>query len=473
MNIQNATWHRLFSQCCYKNKKLPLGQMSFLRDFTADRLGDLHPILYKSKDCAESVSDNTYQLSSGSAQRVMGQYFPYASYEVTFRTDAGSCGFAFHIPGMQVSVTCRADSLTFHALEKEETLPLAPTDGKRTMIVTCRRQNFDVYFCEDGAVRFFHSFTSDSFRDCDVQKVFQRGCVTLCAAGRVHIYAAEAYIDCGVGQADLRPVHYENGDILHENGKIYLTFSIRMQADGIQGIFSWVPGTAQLELVGALFFDCGDGRWRNYIASSLLYNRKTEQWYVWTSAFDNQLVLAYGACDGDPRFGLNVMDVTLMPLAEKHHRYEDFVGFLRDEDPDFYYDEKEKLWHLAICRLCPKQKVYRYAFFESEDPFTGYRYTGCSDDGSETGGSFVHVEGQTLFVCGNSFDKRANYRIYSPDGRKDARFDFDDGGFRGWGSVIPVKLGSRTRYFWITFDRSKGSDYTWSYGNIYCFEAME
>ena len=29
----------------------------------------------------------------------------------------------------------------------------------------------------------------------------------------------------------------------------------------------------------------------------------------------------------------------------------------------------------------------------------------------------------------------------------------------------------RTRYFWLTFDRHKGSDYNWSYGNLYCFEA--
>jgi hypothetical protein len=26
------------------------------------------------------------------------------------------------------------------------------------------------------------------------------------------------------------------------------------------------------------------------------------------------------------------------------------------------------------------------------------------------------------------------------------------------------------RYYWMTFDRHKGSDYNWSYGNLYCFE---
>ena len=75
------------------------------------------------------------------------------------------------------------------------------------------------------------------------------------------------------------------------------------------------------------------------------------------------------------------------------------------------------------------------------------------------------------FVCGNDFENRANYRIYTKDGMSEAKFDFDDGGFRGWGTIIPVTMGSRKRYFWLTFDRHNGSSYNWSYGNIYCLEA--
>ena len=54
-----------------------------------------------------------------------------------------------------------------------------------------------------------------------------------------------------------------------------------------------------------------------------------------------------------------------------------------------------------------------------------------------------------------------------------AAFDFPDGGFRGWGTIIPVRLGNRTRYFWLTFDRHLASDYKWSYGNLYCFESKQ
>jgi hypothetical protein len=110
-------------------------------------------------------------------------------------------------------------------------------------------------------------------------------------------------------------------------------------------------------------------------------------------------------------------------------------------------------------------------FFESDNPFKNFKYIGCGREGAETGGSFVNMNGELFFVCGNDFKKTSEYRIYSKSGMKIANFNYPDGGFRGWGSIIPVKLGSRTRYFWLTFDRHNGSPYGWSYGNLYCFVA--
>lgn len=149
-----------------------------------------------------------------------------------------------------------------------------------------------------------------------------------------------------------------------------------------------------------------------------------------------------------------------------------FKGISGDEDPDFFYDPKLERWHMAICRMDPAIKAYRHVFFESREPFTGYRCIGQGLDGAETGGSFVQLEGRTVFACGNDFHKASDYRIYSSDGMRNAKFDFPDGGFRGWGTLIPVPMGIRTRYLWLTFDRHNGSGYNWSYGNLYCFEAI-
>ena len=290
-------------------------------------------------------------------------------------------------------------------------------------------------------------------------------------SGNVTVNSVYSYLDSGVAIADMRPIKYENGDVLFENGKIYFSASLRLQAGCCQGVFSWIPGTAQLELTGAMFYDCGDGRWRGYVAPSILYHREKKEWYVWVSAFEYTHILAHGRFEGDPRFGINVIDVTSMTKAAEGDDFCDFVGFRGDEDPDFFYDKETGKWYMAICRLTPDTKKYSYVFFESDDPFEGYRHIGTSIDGCETGGSFVKIEGEQFFVCGNAFDKISEYRIYGKDGMSLAKFNYPDGGFRGWGSVIPVKMCGRTRYFWMTFDRHKGSGYNWSYGNVYVFEA--
>ena len=228
--------------------------------------------------------------------------------------------------------------------------------------------------------------------------------------------------------------------------------------------------TSDINLVGAIFFDSGDRVWRNYLASSIIFNRKTNEWYLWTSSFENGHILCNARFEGDPRFGINVIDTKFMETAE-NSGFTDFLGVQGDEDPDLYYDDEAGKWRLAICRPEPQNRKYRYMFFESDDPFVGFKCIGHAKDGEETGGSFVKIEGERVFICGNSFSDRADYRIYTKDALLRAKFDYDDGGFRGWGSVIPVKMGSRTRYFWLTFDRHNGSTYNWSYGNLYCFEA--
>lgn len=472
MEIKDMIFHRLFSKTLYKNLKLPLGEMTFSKDFVTDANGDPYPLAEKSADCDETVAHNRYILTRGSARRVMGAFFPYATYEVTFRTEGGGCGFHFSIPEGDASVLWRAGTVHFREADRWETVPCPAVEDALTLLVSCRPKAFDVYVLRNGSAEFVHTFGTQTFACSHRQKSFQRGFVSLAAEAPVTVEAASFYIDCGVSQADMRPICYENGEVMMENGLVYITISIRIQAEGFQGIFAWVPGTSDFRFTGALFFDSGDGKWCGYLASSLCYHRKWGKWLVWVSSFAHQHILCHGAFRGDPRFGVNVVDVQMMPQADEHSAFTDFVGFRGDEDPDFFYDEQEDCWYMAVCRVDPTQKAYRYLFFRSHDPFTGYTCIGKAYDGSETGGSFVDLDGQRAFVCGNSYDVRSNYRIYTKDGMREAKFDLPDGGFRGWGCVIPVWQGSRKRYYWLTFDRHQGSDYTWSYGNLYGFEAM-
>ena len=471
-DLLQAEFKRKFSTALYKNMKLKLNEMTFGKDFVCDKRGDLYPILASSDDCSEAIEYNRYVVRGGSVTRLIGQFFPYATYEVSAHLGGGSVGFCFALPDATATVSVFAGKLQYAcgANTCERVLP-DYISNSLTMIVSCRPTAFDIYFEYNGKPEFFESIKEPAVDNSHDYSCFTNSTVALSVSGKVIVESVLGYIDNGTSIADIRPIRYENGEVMVEYGKIYLTASIRMQETMFQGIFSWIPSTAELALCGALFYDAGDGKWCGDVAASVLYHRDEKLWYLWVCSFSHDHILGHATFEGDLRFGVNVVDIELMPKADEGAHITDFAGFSGDEDPDFFYDKNSGKWKMAICRLDPSTRQYRYVFFESEHPFGDYYFIGKGLDGAETGGSFVKVGGELFFLCGNDFNKRADYRIYHKDGMTNARFDYDDGGFRGWGTLIPIKMGSRTRYFWLTFDRHRGSDYNWSYGNLYCFEA--
>ncbi len=471
-NLFCSEFKRKFAISMYKNLKIKLGEMSFFKDFVNDSRGDPYPVMQKSPDCAESVENNRYVIRRGTVKRLFCQFFPFATYELSWHSTDGEAGFCFQLPNTEATVSARCGHVHFSCAEHSEVKDapnLALSDI--TMIVSCRPGAFDVYWKTNGKPTYLCTFYEQAFEDSNRDTQFSNGYVSLFADGNVTVKEVLSYIDNGVSIADIRPIKYENGEPLFEMGKVYVTASVRMQEGTFQGVFSWIPGTAEFQMTGALFYDAGDGRWRGYVAPVILYHRSKKQWYVWVSSFAHEHILAHAAFDGDPRFGVNVVDVKIMEKASDVSDVTTFAGFRGDEDPDLFYDEENDRWLMAICRLNPKTGKYTYVFFESKDPFENYTYIGRGNDGEETGGSFVKVRGEFFFVCGNNFHATSEYRVYSKHGMQYAAFNHPDGGFRGWGTVIPITQGSRTRYFWLTFDRHNGSDYNWSYGNLYCFEA--
>lgn len=456
----------------YKNLKIGLGEMSFLKDFVADTRNNLYPLTEKSDDLCERIENNLYKVEKGKAKRMFCQFFPFATYELTALTSDGKVGFCFEIVGAKARVFTNGETLFYSCGEKTETVKLPDFAKKETtLIVSCRPGAFDIYLKNGGSIQFLHTFLEDAFKNSNNHQLFKDGYVSLLTEGKVTVSGVQSYVDNGVSIADMRFIKYENGEIICEQGKVYFTASIRMQEGVFQGVFSWVPGTTHFELTGALFYDCGDGFWRGYVAPVILYCRKENKWYLWASSFGDEHILVHSRFEGDVRFGVNVVDVQFMEKATKDSSLNDFVGFKGDEDPDLFYDEENDRWLLAICRVDTSVMQYRYFFYESKEPFANFKYLGKGYDGSETGGSFVKVENELFFLCGYGQTYDSKYRIYGKDFVKDAKFNFADGGMRGWGSVAPIKTGSRTRYYWLTFDRHNGSDYNWSYGNIYCFEA--
>ena len=471
MNLIYSEFKRKFSMAMYKNLKLKLGEMTFTKDFVNDTRGDLYPVIHKSTNCIETVENNFYTLTNGDVKRMFCQFFPYATYELTVRINEGSAGFCFQLPNGEANISISENKLVYSCENNTKKVDLPDfVKEECTVIISCRPKAFDVYFNHNGKPEFFCTFYEELFKDSNEQSMISNGYVLLSVSGNVTVKEVISYLDNGISVADMRPIKYENGEVLIEQGKVYFSASIRMQEGSFQGMFSWIPGTAEFSLTGAVFYDCGDNKWRNYVAPVILYHRDKSQWYVWVSSFEHEHILAYSAFEGDPRFGVNIIDVKFMKKASEIDDITVFAGFVGDEDPDFFYDEETERWIMAICRINPKTRDYSYVFFESKNPFDGYTYIGMGADGAETGGSFVKINKDRFFICGNDYNTTSQYRIYNKNGMKEAEFNYPDGGFRGWGTVIPLKMGSRTRYFWLTFDRHNGSSYNWSYGNLYCFE---
>ncbi len=473
MDFSKIVFKRKFSMPMFKNLYIKLGEMSFSKDFIkAVEVADLYPIIEKSSDCDEFIKENLYHLKNGTVERWFCEFFPHASYEIFADIIDGKAGLSFKLPDAKAEVLFDENNLYFTCGETTDISALPEyINGDVDMVVTCEPSYFNIYFRINGELEHFKSYCIAEFADSHNYKLFSNGYAGIKAEGDIIIRKASAYLDNGVSQADMRPIRYENGDIMVESGKIYMTISARQHMGGYQAIYSWVPGTAEIEMCGAIFFDCGDNRWCGDIASSILFNRKTHQWYIWYASFSHGHILGHSVVENDVRFGINVIDSKLMDKAQENSDRREFLGFPSDEDPDFFYDEKTDKWYMAICRHDPEISRYKYHFFESDKPFEDYKFIGKGVDGSETGGSFVRINNERHFVCGNGFKVTSNYRIYSKDGVQDAVFDYPDGGYRGWGTLMPIKSGSRTRYFWWTFDRQKGGDGTWTYGNIYCFEA--
>ncbi|MBQ3572726.1 MAG: hypothetical protein IJA15_07860, partial [Clostridia bacterium] len=275
MNFNEIKFQRVFSKSMYKNLKLPLAEMTFTKDFVYDKRGDLYPVIAKDNTCIEYVDNNQYHTENGMVERMFTRFFPYATYEIKISQINGNCGFAFHLAGQKAKLICNGNELVFYDGFNMQKTELSNAISCDTIIVSCRPSAFDVYLKINNKPNYLCTFKSSVFARSNEKKLFDEGYVSLLASGSVAINNVCSYIDCGISQADIRPIRYENGDVMIENGKIFLTLSVRMQAGSFQGVVSWIPTTSKFELVGALFYDSGDGKWCGDVAASLLFNRKT------------------------------------------------------------------------------------------------------------------------------------------------------------------------------------------------------
>ncbi len=525
-SIYEMKFRRKFSVNPYKTMRLPLGEMSFYKDWLHTDRGDPYPVTWGAADAplTEKTADGSLDVTGeGARARLLGQHFPYASYEIALDTlENGAAGFMIYAapgetskyteetaPRLFVYLTREGDGVRLAhemlvggvsrgVVTEESVYPFVP--GMR-FLISCRGRWLDVYINAGSRPVPCKTLDLHEFSVIHHYGTFVSATASLYYAlsgGRLRTHAVSFFLDGGVSHADMKPIRYEDGMPILSDGRLFFTMSSRMESGGFQSILSWNPSTSEFRLEGALFFDCGDGFWCSDVAASILYHRERHEWLLWAVAFSHGHILMHGTSIADPRYGINVIDMTLMETETQHEAAADAVGAdfgaygtaqkaalsddrlwlakSGDEDPDFLYDRDTGKWYMTICRLVEEngKNRYRYFLYESDEPFAGYRFLSQSRDGETTGGSMVRVGGKLYFTCGSRFDARAQYDVYElPDfsTHRQILCDYDDGGFRGWGTVIPVPCGSRTKYMWITFDRHNGGYGNWTYGNLYVYEA--
>ena len=476
--LTEVKWSRRCSVNLYRNLKLPLWQTSFFKDWINDANGDPYPLMGSGGEASESVGEGRYTVRTGVGEtvcRLLGSHFPFATYELEFSRLEG-CSVGIRLSGgAPCEIEFGGDRVRVFTEEGEQSF-LTERCEAGTLAVSFRTDGVSVYLNRDGFDKRVCDVDAPSLSEYRKESVLHGAKTLLTVRGEdggvCVLRRIESFISSGISQADLRPVKYEDGEVMVESGRVLFTATARCEKLSYQIVLSLNPTLCDFRLEGAMFYSYGDGVIHGDVAPSLIYDRCAGIWRirVWSRAHGH--ILAYADSFADPRYGINIIDAELMDKAQEGAERTEFLAFEGDEDPEMIL--ADGVWHLAICRLDENRK-YHYFHYTSDRPDGGFRFADMIPGLEKTGGSFVKAPEGVYFVCGSDFDKRSVYDIYPLNdfsaAPKAPQTDYPDGGFRGWGSMFLYSTGSRKRYLWVTFDRHGGSSFRWSYGNIYIFES--
>lgn len=495
-------FHRRFCiNPCY-TLRLPRARMDLYTDpLAAGSRGDPYPVTHRAGEAEEAVSHGRYTVTSqagGEIARLLCCHHPYHGLSVTLwdLSEASEAGFCLRSGEHFIRGLLRREGASVRLVWEID----LPDKG-------FVRQSTDILRPWQPGMRFMLLWSvidvAALVQTDAAPELLDRPFIALPGIGRPEVYSAatdslfcraaadgqvtaseaEAFFHCGAGQADLHVMRYEDGTPIFTDGRLYFTLSTRAAGEH-NAVVSWDPSGCDLRMEGCLFFDQGDGEHLPDGPSSVIYDRRSMCWYVWEASFLRGHVLCRGSARADLRHGVHYIPVRRMepeagadPMQPALSDDTLFLGKFGDEDPDLVFDAATGLWNLAICRVVQEGAHERYCYhrFVSRDPLDGFVFADRTSVGSNTGGSFVRMDGRLSFVCGSDFGTRALYHVFPADDfsavPRKLSCDFDDGGFRGWGTVIALPCGDFERYLFFTFDRVLKGEGNWSYGNLYAFEA--
>jgi hypothetical protein len=332
---------------------------------------------------------------------------------------------------------------------------------------------------EKGAPEFVAACDTPAALDFRVVRRMQKSQIRIGVAAEgeapVLLRGARSFLSAGVGLADLRAVTLPNGETFMENGRVFITASLRGRAlpHHMQGVLSFDPGLFDLRLEGVIVFDRGDGLWRNEIASHLLYDPGKREWFGLTTGFS-----AYGDSDKkvpkqiwafrtklDPRRGFAVVPVTPTGL----------MGNV--EDPSLFYDKAAGKWRVVFCQ--GSGGGYHAVTYESSSPDGDFQKIAGPVKQDSTGTQIVNV-GEAQKVLFGSADRKIYIASY-PDLKIEGTLQMDlppwrEGqGTRVWSDVIPLPAGYPWPAVAVMMDRENAPGIprpNWTYGAVYFYYGL-
>lgn len=126
-SLCNMNFKRKFSVNLFKNTKLALAKMTFTKDWVNTDRGNAYPLINSVGKVDEKICCNKYVASSeffGEVKRLIGQYVPFATYDVTFKSIEDGCSVGVSIKTQKNTVD------VFVKRSGNKIIPMYNLDGK-------------------------------------------------------------------------------------------------------------------------------------------------------------------------------------------------------------------------------------------------------------------------------------------------------------------------------------------------------